>query len=483
MNWDQVEGKWKQMKGAAKKQWGKLTDDDLEYMAGSRDQFVGRLQERYGIAKEEAQEAGGPVAPGPGRNEDHQDYDYHRASLRRRGVSHSFRATKSQGVRSSSGRMRFGEDRTMKLFSTAVVWCAGVVVSLAAPGTIHLVQKPAMNKTEIVFSYSGDLWHVGREGGIASRLTSGPGFESDAAFSPDGKTLAFTGEYDGNVDVFTVPASGGVPKRVTFHPDADRVAGWTPDGTRILFRSNRLSQSRYTQLYTVAAEGGLPEVLPLPMGCMGAYSPDGKRMLYAPLDGGQFAPGFTNFVAWKRYRGGSASYLWMLNLGDLTTVKVPRTDSNDIYPMWIGEKTYFLSDRNGPMTLFSYDPQSKKVTELIKNTGKDIMSASAGPGGIVYEQFGQVHIYDIASGKEHTVPIEIAADLTEVRPHFQNVARELRNAAISPTGMRAVFEAHGEVLTVPAEKGEVRNPDQHSRGHGADPGMVAGRQDDRLFLR
>ena len=171
-----------------------------------------------------------------------------------------------------------------------------------------------MNKTEIVFSYSGDLWRVSREGGVAIRLTSGPGFESEAAFSPDGKTLAFTGEYDGNVDVFTVPASGGVPKRVTYHPDADRVVGWTPDGKRILFRSNRLSQSRYTQLYTVSAEGGLPEALPLPMACMGAYSPDGKRMVYAPLDGGQFAPGFTNFVAWKRYRGGTASYLWMVNL-------------------------------------------------------------------------------------------------------------------------------------------------------------------------
>src|ERR1017187_9297742 len=132
-------------------------------------------------------------------------------------------------------------------------------------------------------------------------------------------------------------------------------------------------------------------------------------------------------------------------------------DSNDVYPMWIGEKTYFLSDRNGPMTLFSYDPQSRKVSELIKNTGKDMMSASSGPGGIVYEQFGQIHIFDIASGKKHAVPIEIAADLTEVRPHFQNVSRELRHSGISPTGVRAVFEAHGEVLTVPAEKGEVRN--------------------------
>src|SRR5450432_131565 len=169
--------------------------------------------------------------------------------------------------------MRFGEDRTtVKTFTLAALFSAGITTAFAAPGAIHLVQKPAMNKTEIVFSYSGDLWRVSREGGMATRLTSGAGFETEPAFSPDGKTLAFTGEYDGNVDVFTVPASGGVPKRVTYHPDADRVAGWTPDGARILFRSNRLSHSRYTQLYTVAAEGGLAEVLPLPMGCMGAYS-------------------------------------------------------------------------------------------------------------------------------------------------------------------------------------------------------------------
>ncbi len=341
--------------------------------------------------------------------------------------------------------------------SMLLVFLAASASAFAAAGTVHLVQKPAMNKTEIVFSYAGDLWRVNREGGLATRLTSSPGFETEAAFSPDGQTLAFTGEYDGNVDVFTMPATGGVPKRITYHPDADRVVGWTPDGKKIVFRSNRLSQSRYTQLLTVSPEGGLAEALPLPMACMGAWSPDGKRMVYAPLDGGQFAPAFTNFVAWKRYRGGEASYLWIVNFADLTTAKVPRTDSNDIYPMWIGDKIYFLSDRNGPMTLFQYDPSSKQVKELIKNPGKDIVSASAGPGGIVYEQFGGIHIYDIASGKEHAVPIEITSDLTEVRPHFQNVARELRNAAISPTGVRAVFEAHGEILTVPADKGDIRN--------------------------
>ncbi|HEV2689111.1 MAG TPA: PDZ domain-containing protein, partial [Bryobacteraceae bacterium] len=332
-----------------------------------------------------------------------------------------------------------------------------VPAAFGASATLHLLQKPAMNKTTIVFSYAGDLWSVPRQGGVALRLTAGAGVETEASFSPDGNTIAFTGEYDGNTDVFTVPVTGGVPKRVTYHPDADRVVGWTPDGSRIVFRSNRDSFSRYTQLYTVSPDGGLPEVLPLPMACMGSYSPDGKHMVYAPLDGGQFAPGFNNFVAWKRYRGGEASYLWIVNFADLSTQKIPRVDSNDIYPMWIGDKIYFLSDRSGTMTLYRYDPKSKAVSELIANKSKDINSASAGPGGIVYEQVGKIYIYDVATGKSNQVPIEITADLTEVRPHFQNVAREIRNAKISPSGVRAVFEAHGEVMTAPAEKGDIRN--------------------------
>jgi len=329
--------------------------------------------------------------------------------------------------------------------------------AFAAPASVHLLQKPAMSKTEIVFSYAGDLWTVSRQGGVATRLTSGVGFETEAAYSPDGSAIAFTGEYDGNVDVFTIAASGGVPKRITYHPDADRVVGWTPDGKRIVFRSNRDSFSRYTQLYTAPAEGGFAEVLPLPMACTGAYSPDGARMVYAPLDGGQFAPGFANFVSWKRYRGGEASYLWIVNFSDLSTVKVPRTDSNDINPMWIGDKVYFLSDRSGPMTLYMWDGHSREPKKLIENTGKDIVSASAGPGGIVYEQFGGIYIYNLATQKSAKVDIQIATDLAEVRPHFQNVSREVRNPAISPNGVRAVFEAHGEILTVPAEKGDIRD--------------------------
>ncbi len=345
----------------------------------------------------------------------------------------------------------------MKSIRLLLVILCGAISAFAAP-SLHLLHKPVMNKTTIVFTYAGDLWSVPREGGTATRLTTGTGNETEAAMSPDGATLAFSGEYDGNVDVFTMPVAGGTPARVTYHPDADRVVGWMPDGSRILFRSNRQSFSRFTQLYTVAPAGGPAGVLPLPMACTGAYSPDGKHMVYAPLDGGQFAPGFNNFVSWKRYRGGEASYLWVVNLDDLTTVKVPRKDSNDINPMWIGDKIYFLSDRNGPMTLYRWDPKSKaEPVELIANKGKDIDAASAGPGGIVYEQFGKIMIFDLATSKAHEVPVDLNADLSEVRPHFQNVSREIRSIKISPTGVRAVMEAHGEILTAPAEHGDIRN--------------------------
>src|SRR5579872_2831185 len=277
-----------------------------------------------------------------------------------------------------------------------------VPAAFAASPATPLLHSPALNRSEIVFSYAGDLWSVNREGGTAARLTSGMGIETLPYFSPDGTTLAFTGEYDGNTDVYTMPAAGGVPKRLTYHPSADYAAGWTPDGQRILFRSNRQSFSRFTQLFSVSKEGGLAAALPLPMAFSGSYSPDGRRLAYAPLDGGQFGRTPERWVAWKRYRGGEASYLWIANLMDLSITKIPRTDSNDINPMWIGDKIYFLSDRNGPMTLFRYDPSTKAVTELIKNSGPDIRSASAGPGAIVYEQFGQIGIYDLASGKTRT---------------------------------------------------------------------------------
>ena len=312
-----------------------------------------------------------------------------------------------------------------------------------------LLQKPALSRTHIVFSFSGDLWSVPRDGGEARRLTTGPGIETSPVFSPDGTQIAFTGEYDGNVDVFVVPAEGGVPKRLTWHPAPDQALAWTPDGKRILFTSPRNSYSRFFELFTVGLDGGFAEKVPLPMGFEGWYSTDASRLAYVPLG--------RAFQAWKRYRGGRTTPIWIATLASGRIEKVPRDNSNDFNPMWVGDTVYFLSDRNGPVTLFAYDTRSKQLRQVIENQGMDLKSASAGPGAIVYEQFGSLHLYDLKTGKTRGVSVRLEGDMPEVRERLVSVGRRLRGAHISPTGARAVFEARGEIVTVPAEKGDVRN--------------------------
>src|SRR5215475_10594161 len=312
-----------------------------------------------------------------------------------------------------------------------------------------LLQKPALSKTHIAFTFAGDLWIAPREGGEATRLTTGVGFETNPIFSPDGTMVAFTGQYDGNTDVFVVPASGGTPRRLTYHPAADMAVAWTPDGKNILLRSSRASYSRYQRFFTVPAEGGFETEVPLPMADDGAYSPDGSRLAYTPV-----APAFAQ---WKNYRGGRETKIWIANLSDSAVTEIPRQNSNDFNPMWIGEKVYFLSDRNGRFTLFDYDAKTKRVTQLIKNDGLDIKSASAGPDAIVYEQFGEIKLYDLKSGKTSKVNITLNADLASVRPRYERVAGRIANAALSPSGARAVFEARGEIISVPADKGNARN--------------------------
>src|SRR5215470_7574679 len=313
-----------------------------------------------------------------------------------------------------------------------------------------LMRQPTMSRTQIVFSYAGDLWIASRNGGEASRLTTGVGNETSPQFSPDGTTVAFTGEYDGNVDLYTIPATGGVPKRLTYHPGPDGLAGWTPDGKQLLFVSQRASDSgRFARLFTMPVDGVFPTDVPLPMGYAGSYSPDGAKLAYEPLPRG--------FGAWKRYRGGMASSIWIANLSDSSVERLPRVDSNDFNPMWVGDKVYFLSDRSGPITLFAYDTKTKKVAQLIQNNGLDIKSASAGPDGIVYEQFGSLNIYDLKSGKSGKVNITINGDMLALRPKYEKVGTRINNAAISPTGARAVFEARGDIISVPAEKGDARN--------------------------
>lgn len=315
-----------------------------------------------------------------------------------------------------------------------------------------LLQKPSLSRTHIAFAYAGDLWIVPRQGGDAHLLTSGSGTKSDPVFSPDGSMIAFTGDYDGNVDVYVMPSSGGVPRRLTWHPGVDEVVGWTPDGKQVLFRSGRNSYSRFDRLFTVSLAGGLPHELPLPMAEFGSFSPDGKHIAYVPTDNNRRL----SAIGWKRYRGGKASHIWIANLSDYGIEKVPREASNDGTPMWIGDKVYFLSDRNGPFSLYSYDVKSKKVETVLPATA-DIKSASAGPGAIVYEQFGSLGLFDLAGGKASTVTVNVPSDLPNARQHFKKVEHEIAAANLSPSGARAVFEAHGEILTAPAEKGDIRN--------------------------
>jgi tricorn protease len=342
------------------------------------------------------------------------------------------------------------KDFLVRLF--LIVALFSCVVSAHAAGPL-LMQKPTLSKTHIAFGYAGDLWLVSREGGEARLLTSGYGTKSDPVFSPDGSMIAFSGDYDGNVDVYVMPSEGGVPRRLTHHPAVDEVVGWSPDGKSVLFRSTRNSYSRFNRLFTVPLEGGLPHELPLPMAEFGAFSPDGKHIAYVPVDNNRRL----SAIGWKRYRGGKASRVWIANLTDLNLDQLPRETSNDGNPMWVGGKVYFLSDRNGPFTLFSYDPKDKKVEQALAGNGADIKSASAGPGAIVYEQFGSLNLFDPATGKSKAVAITVPADLPNVRPHFKKVESEIASATLSPSGARAVFEAHGEVLTAPAEKGDIRN--------------------------
>jgi tricorn protease len=312
-----------------------------------------------------------------------------------------------------------------------------------------LAQQPALSATQIVFVFAGDLWSVPRAGGDARRLTTGVGVESGPSFSPDGQWIAFTGQYDGNTDVFVVPADGGVPKRLTWHPDPDVALGWTRDGRKVLFTSSRHSYSRIRELFLAPLDGGFEEKLPLPIGHEGSLAPDGERIAYVPLP--------RAFSVWKRYRGGQTTPVWIATLANSRIEKVPRENSNDFSPMWVDDTVFFLSDRNGPATLFSYDTKTRRVAQVVPNTGMDFKSASAGPGAIVIEQFGQIQLYDIKSSTLTPVKISLAGDIAELRPKYVNVARRLVNAHISPTGARALFEARGEILTVPAEKGDARN--------------------------
>lgn len=328
---------------------------------------------------------------------------------------------------------------------------AVVAPAHAADGgnSLLLLRYPTMSKATIAFEYGGELWSVSRAGGQAHVLASGMDLLTKPIFSPDGKWVVFTGTFDHNTDVYVVPAAGGQPQRLTWHPGPDVAVGWTPDGKHVLFRSHRYSYSDPNQLYTVAVTGGFPQALPLSMAEEGSYSPDGSHLAYVPNF--QWEP------FWKGYKGGQHTQIWIARLTDSHTVRIPNENANENDPMWVGNSIYFLSDRDGPITLFSYDLKSGNVKKLIDNKGFDITSASAGPGGIVYSQFGQLHIYDYNSGKTHAVAVTVKGDLPQRRPRYEDVSKQIMYAGLSPNGVRVLFGAHGDIFTVPTKHGSITN--------------------------
>ena len=343
---------------------------------------------------------------------------------------------------------------------------AAILASTAAFAAAPLlVQKPTVNRTHVVFALAGDLWEVPRTGGDARRLTSGAGTEAQPVYSPDGAWIAFTGEYDGNYDVFVLPAGGGMPARLTWHPGEDVAVGWSPDSKFVLFRSRRESPSRLGRLFKTPRLGGPAEALPLPTGAYGAYSPDGTRLAYQGLG---FRRPMHFYDSWRRYRGGEAPEVWIADLADSSIVKVPRTDSVDQLPMWFQQRVYFLSDRSGRAALWSYDPASRKV-ELAHDPGPSpaLKWASAGPDVIALEQFGQIALWDPKTRKSTPVAVRVGAETLEARSRLERAGEKIRSFHLSPSGARAVFEARGDVLSVPAEKGDARNltrtPGTHER--------------------
>lgn len=346
---------------------------------------------------------------------------------------------------------------------------AATPLALAAQGT-RLLRHPDVNGNAIAFAYGGDLWVTTRTGGTARRLTATPDVETDPHFSPDGSLIAFSRTTAGNTDVYVVAAAGGEPRRLTFHPQTDRVKGWTRDGKRVVFSSDRgaVPQASYVRLWTVSADGGPEEMLPMPRAFAASYSPDSRRIAYDELPLA-FTPDWYETSMWRRYRGGRTQPIRIFDVASHTVEKLPWKNSNDHEPMWIGNTVYFLSDRDLTINLYAYSVDTKQLKQLTHHTDFDIMTASAGADAIVYEQAGYVHLLDIKTGQSKQLAIDVVGDFPWARPQFKRVGTAIREAALSPTGVRAAFDARGEIFTVPAEKGDWRNLTKSTAAHDASP--------------
>ena len=320
------------------------------------------------------------------------------------------------------------------------------------PGaTTRLLRQPTVSAAHIAFAYASNIWLVERGGGAARRITSFQGQASHPQLSPDGRTLAFSAEYAGNADVYTVPVTGGEPTRLTWHSSPDLVQGWTPDGARVLFTSPRATASPTptARFWTVAVTGGPETPLALPRGYQGKLSSDGRHIAYRMNS------------SWdeerRNYRGGQNRPIWIVDLSSHALVSPPWTGSKDIDPVWLGDTVYFLSDRDGVSNVWAFAAGTKQLTQVTRFTDFDVKSLGAGGGALVFEQAGYVHDLDVKTGKSAPVPIRAQGDFPWMMTHWEDVTSRITNLGLSPTGKRAVVEARGEIFTLPSDQGDVRN--------------------------
>ena len=334
----------------------------------------------------------------------------------------------------------------------------------------RLLRFPATNGSEIVFSYAGDLYKVSINGGEARRLTSYTGYELFARFSPDGKTIAFTGGYDGNNEVYTMPAEGGEPVRVTYTATNSRddlgdrmgpnniVMTWTPDGNEIVYR-NRIGDGFSGKLYTVGKDGGLSQAIPLPEGGFCSYAPDGKRLAYNRV--------MREFRTWKYYKGGMADDVWIYDPDKRTVENITHNEAQDIFPMWIGDEIYFASDRDHTMNLFVYNTQTKQTTKVTNFTEYDVKFPSCFGNTIVFENGGYIYKLDASTKQAEKVSVTLAADNVYARTEYKAGADYVTTVSVSPNGKRLAVTSRGEVFNVPTKDGVTKNitrsPGAHDR--------------------
>lgn len=347
-------------------------------------------------------------------------------------------------------------------------WC--VVSSAVAQEETRLLRFPTVYNNQVVFTYAGDLYTVSGEGGVARRLTSHPGFEMFARFSHDGKYIAFTGQYDGNTEVYIIPAAGGEPKRITYTPTlgrddvADRmgpnniVMGWTPDNQYVIYRGRGASFNAFKgKLYLAPVSGDLPKELPFAVASWASYSPDGTKLAMNRV--------FREFRTWKYYRGGMADDIYVVDLASGTTENITGHEAQDVFPMYYKDEIYFVSDRDRTANLFAYNTRTKETRKITQFTEYDVKFPSLGGDAIVFENGGFIYLHDLRTGETRKLNIIVAEDFASGRMKQVDASKFIFSADLSPDGKRAVFSARGDIFTVPAQSGVTRNLTRSSGAH------------------